>query len=107
VYSAGINLYDHGGEMMAKVLVDPEELQRHCDNMWRAWAHLTTYQHTLSEMTVKVLVDPEELQRLQDRDNTLSALEMQGVDNWSGYGEHYEMLKEYYPETYRRIFGDE
>ena len=54
---------------------------------------------------------PEEQQqtidRLQKDSNFLSCLEMAGVDNWDGYSHAYEMLKEYYPEQYAGIFGDE
>jgi hypothetical protein len=28
------------------------------------------------------------------------------VDNWSGYSYMYDMMKENFPETYERKFGD-
>ena len=36
------------------------------------------------------LLSKEEYFELRDRDNILSALESAGVDNWCGWGEHWE-----------------
>lgn len=53
-----------------------------------------------------VEVEKEELIRLQDCANELACLEYAGVDNWSGYSYMYDMMKENFPETYERKFGD-
>ena len=47
----------------------------------------------------------EEITKLEDKSNELSALESAGVDNWSGYSERWDILKEYWPETYERLWG--
>jgi len=54
-----------------------------------------------NEETVEISV--KEYERLKERDAVLSCLEMAGVDNWSGYGERWDFLKEYYPEEYERM----
>lgn len=46
----------------------------------------------------------EEITKLEDRANELSALESAGVDNWSGYYYRWDILKEYWPETYERLW---
>ena len=52
-------------------------------------------------------IDEKELERLQDCANELACLEYMGVDNWVGYENLYEMLKENFPETCKRKYGED
>ena len=61
---------------------------------------VTELQETVESLEV-------ENERLQDRANELTALEYAGVDNWVGYSHSFEIMKEDFPETYKRKFGDE
>lgn len=45
-----------------------------------------------------VTITKEEYENLQERDDFLCALEAAGVDNWDGYGEAYQLLREWYAE---------
>lgn len=49
------------------------------------------------------LLSKEEYFELRDRDNILSALESAGVDNWCGWGEHWE----YYDSSFDPDYCDE
>ena len=51
-----------------------------------------------------VEVAKEELERLQDCTNELACLEYAGVDNWEGYDYVFIIMKENFPETYKRKF---
>ena len=46
-----------------------------------------------------VTVAKEEYENLQERDYFLCALEAAGVDNWEGYSEAQQMLREWYGES--------
>lgn len=41
-----------------------------------------------------VTITKEEYERLRERDEFLSCLEANGVDNWSGYGDAQQMQQE-------------
>jgi len=43
----------------------------------------------------KVTITQEEYDRLLEDSNFLSALRAAGVDNWSGYGEAFDILEEW------------
>lgn len=46
----------------------------------------------------------EDIKQLRQRDILLSCMEMAGVDNWDG--DTSEVMEEYYPEEYKRRYGD-
>ena len=47
-------------------------------------------------MSVKMVeITEEDFDRLQERDDFLSALECAGVDNWDGFNEAHEILREW------------
>ncbi len=41
-----------------------------------------------------VTISKREYDNLKKRDRELSALEQAGVDNWSGYGDHWEYMED-------------
>ena len=45
-----------------------------------------------------VTITKEEYENLQERDDFLCALEAAGVDNWDGYSEAQQLLREWYGE---------
>lgn len=42
----------------------------------------------------RYILTEKELIFLLERKNELEYLEMAGVDNWQGYGEHYQLLED-------------
>lgn len=66
----------------------------------------TSVEFTTPEQDRLVKDLEKELEKLVDRSNELSCLESAGVDNWENYGDHFRDMREYYPDTYQRMFGE-
>ena len=54
-------------------------------------------------MEEKVLISKSEYDKLQRQTDWLMCLEGAGVDNWQGFDEAVDMLKEIYPEDWEEI----
>lgn len=54
-----------------------------------------------------VTITKAEYEGLQDAANELAALESAGVDNWEGYYERWDELKDISPESYKRLRGED
>lgn len=65
--------------------------------------HIGAFQSINDELTLL----RAKINFLERKEIMLYCLESAGVDNWSGYSYSFEVMKEYYPEEYKRRFGDE
>lgn len=54
-----------------------------------------------------VMIKKADLEELVDRNALLSAMEFAGVDNWDDGGQVNAQLREFFPETYKRMWGEE